>query len=429
MKTEVFTHDKLNEKLYYAKLDSGLSIFHIPKKGYIEKYAMFSTKYGSNDNKFIPVGETEAIEVPEGIAHFLEHKLFEEPTGNIFTKFSELGSYVNAFTNFNQTSYLFTCTDRFYENLELLVKFVQNPYFTDENVEKEKGIIEQEIRMYDDSPNWKVFFNCLKGMYHYHPVKIDIAGTVESIRKINKEFLYKCYNTFYSLENMVLVMVGDFDFEKVLKVIENALKNNKSVGDLNIKRFYPEEPKNIKESILEESLQVSTPLFNIGFKDIDLGYDGDMLLKKEIETNILLDLLFGKSSELYQKLYEAGLINNTFGSQYVGYKDYGHSIIGGESIKPKEVLDMILKHLEKIKINGLSKMDFMRIKKKFLGYHIMDFDSIEFIANSFTSYYFKNTSLFKYMNTLENISLEDLQTRLDKHFREDNFVISIVNPQ
>lgn len=425
----MFTHDKLNEKLYYAKLDSGLSIFHIPKKGYIEKYAMFSTKYGSNDNKFIPVGDTEAIEVPEGIAHFLEHKLFEEPTGNIFTKFSELGSYVNAFTNFNQTSYLFTCTDRFYENLELLVKFVQNPYFTDENVEKEKGIIEQEIRMYDDSPNWKVFFNCLKGMYHYHPVKIDIAGTVESIRKINKEFLYKCYNTFYSLENMVLVMVGDFDFEKALKVIENALKNNKSVGDLNIKRFYPEEPKNINESILEERLQVSSPLFNIGFKDIDLGYDGDMLLKKEIETNILLDLLFGKSSELYQKLYEAGLINNTFGSQYIGYKDYGHSIIGGESIKPKEVLDMILKHLEKTKTNGLNKTDFMRIKKKFLGYHIMDFDSIEFVANSFTSYYFKNTSLFKYMNTLENISLEDLQKRLDKHFREDNFVISIVNPQ
>ncbi|KPU28331.1 zinc protease [Caloranaerobacter sp. TR13] len=429
MKTEVFTHDKLNEKLNFTKLDNGLSVYHIPKKGYVEKYAMFSTKYGSNDNKFIPVGETQPIEVPEGIAHFLEHKLFEEPTGNIFTKFSELGSYVNAFTNFNQTSYLFTCTDKFYENLELLVKFVQNPYFTDENVEKEKGIIEQEIRMYDDSPNWKVFFNCLRGMYHYHPIKIDIAGTVQSIKKINKEFLYKCYSTFYSLENMVLVMVGDFDFQKALKVIENALKNNSSTEDLNIKRFYPEEPKNIKESILEETLQVASPLFNIGFKDLDLGYDGDMLLKKDIETNILLDLLFGRSSELYQKLYEAGLINNTFGSQYIGYKDYGHSIIGGESINPKEVLNMVLKYLEKIKKSGFNKTEFIRIKKKFIGYHIMDFDSIEFIANSFTSYYFRNTSLFKYMNTLENISLEDVQKRLDKHFREDNFVISIVNPQ
>ncbi|WP_156099390.1 EF-P 5-aminopentanol modification-associated protein YfmH [Caloranaerobacter azorensis] len=428
MKIEVSTHDKLNEKLNFAKLDSGLNVFHIPKKGYVEKYAMFSTNYGSNDNKFIPVGETEAIEVPEGIAHFLEHKLFEEPTGNIFAKFSELGSYVNAFTNFNQTSYLFTCTDKFYENLEVLVKFVQNPYFTDENVEKEKGIIEQEIRMYDDSPNWKVFSNCLKGMYHYHPVRIDIAGTVESIKKINKEFLYKCYNTFYSLENMVLVMVGDFDFEKALEVVNNALKSSKSKGDLNIKRFYPKEPKHINESILEERLQVSSPLFNIGFKDIDLGYDGDMLLKKEIETNILLDLLFGKSSELYQKLYEDGLINNTFGSQYIGHKDYGHSIIGGESVEPKKVLETIIKYLEKIKINGLNETDFIRIKKKSLGYHIMDFDSIEFIANSFTSYYFKNASLFEYMNILENISLEDLQKRLEKHFREDNFVISIVNP-
>ena len=209
MKNKFYKNRIINEEVISAKLDSGLDVLLIPKKGYIKKYAIFSTKYGSNDNKFIPINENDVIQVPEGIAHFLEHKLFEEPEGNIFDEFSKLGTNVNAFTNFNQTSYLFSCTDNFCESLELLIKFVQNPYFTDENVEKEKGIIAQEIKMYEDNPGWRVFFNALKGMYFEHPVKIDIAGTIESIQNIDKETLYKCYNTFYNPKNMVLVTVGE----------------------------------------------------------------------------------------------------------------------------------------------------------------------------------------------------------------------------
>ena len=184
---KIFKNEELNQKLYYKKSNKGLDVYFMPKKGFTKQYASFSTRYGSIDNKFVPLGEDEIIEVPEGIAHFLEHKLFEEPDINVFDKFSKLGSSANAFTSFTQTSYLFSSTEKFYENLRLLVKFVQNPYFTDENIQKEKGIIAQEIKMYEDDASWRVFFNALNALYHNHPVKIDIAGTVESIQEIDKD--------------------------------------------------------------------------------------------------------------------------------------------------------------------------------------------------------------------------------------------------
>lgn len=428
MKYKVIKHDKLNEEIYIKELDSGLKVFIMPKKGFTKKYAVYTTNYGSNDNVFVPIEEDNSIRVPEGIAHFLEHKLFEEPEGNIFNEFSKLGSYVNAYTNFNQTAYLFSSTDKFYDNLRVLLRFVEHPYFTDENVEKEKGIIEQEIKMYDDAPNWKVFFNCLNGLYHEHPVKIDIAGTVESIRKIDKDTLYKCYNTFYNPNNMILFMVGNVDFSKAIDVIREVHGRNKVSQDVQIKRIYPVESKNIKQKLVEEHFDVSTPLFNIGFKDIDLGYDGDKLLKKNIETNIILDMVFGNSSEFYQDLYNEGLINNTFGSRYVGHKDYGHSILAGESKSPKEVMDKIMVHVKTLRQNGLNEEDFHRTRKKLIGYHLMDFNSLEYIANTFTSYYFNNISLFQYLTVLENINLTDVEERFLKHFTEDNWTLSIVSP-
>ena len=192
-------NETIDEKIFNRESNNGLKIFFMPKKGYTKKYAVLSTDYGSIDNSFLPIGESEVIEVPEGIAHFLEHKLFEEKDRNIFESFSDIGAQVNAYTNFNQTSYLFYTTENFYEGLGLLIDFVQNPYLTDENVEKEKGIIAQEIMMYEDNANWRVYFNLLRAMYHNHPIRIDIAGTVESINTIDKEMLYKAYNTFYNL--------------------------------------------------------------------------------------------------------------------------------------------------------------------------------------------------------------------------------------
>lgn len=422
-------NEKLKEELYIKELDNGLKVFYMPKQSYLKKYAIYATNYGSNDNKFIPIGENDFKQFPEGIAHFLEHKLFEEPEGNIFNKFSQLGSFVNAFTNFNQTAYLFSCTDRFYENLELLVNFVQKPYFTEENVNKEKGIIEQEILMYNDSADWKVYFNCLDGMYQKHPVKIDIAGTVDSINKINKDDLYKCYNTFYSPKNMILFMVGDIDFTKAIELINKHQRTDMEDYEGDIKREYPDEPKIINKKKIEEHLSVSTPMFNIGFKDLDIGFDGDKLIYKEILTNILLEMLFGESTEFYKQLYEEGLINNSFGAQFVAHRDYGHTIMGGESEKPEIVLDRLLDYINKQRNVGLSKDSFKRIKKKAIGQHVMDFNSIEFIANSFIGHHFNNSSILNYLDIMESVRFEDLEDRFNNHLTIDNYTLSLILPK
>ncbi len=428
MKINSVKSNRLNEEIYNVELSNGLKVFYMPKKDYVKKYAIYSTNYGSVDNSFIPIGEENEITVPEGIAHFLEHKLFEEPDVNIFDEFAKLGSYVNAFTSNNQTAYLFSCVDNFYENLELLVSFVQDPYFTDENIEKEKGIIQQEIRMYNDSPDWKVYSNCLSGMYVKHPVRIDIAGTIESIKSINKELLYRCYKTFYNPSNMLLFMIGDIDFEKALSIIEEKQKTTEILKK-EISRIKIQEPEAINEKIIEEKSSVSIPLFYIGYKDLDVGYDGEKLVHKEICTNILLEVLFGNSSNFYQKLYEEGLINDSFGFQYVGYKDYGHALLGGESSDPKEVYNRILENIENEVKKGISEEDFNRTKKKLIGYHIMDLNSIENIATGFINYYYRKYSIINYIDALEKVSISDIEERCKKFLNKESCCLSIVNPK
>lgn len=417
----------IKEKINIKELPNGLKIYYMPKKGYTKQYAIFATKYGSIDSKFRVGSQEKPIEVPDGIAHFLEHKLFEEEEGSIFDKFSHLGSNVNAYTNFTSTCYLFSSTDRFYENLELLVKFVQSPHFTEENVEKEKGIIEQEIRMYEDNPNWKVFFNALKALYHYHPVKIDIAGTVESINRITKEDLYTCYNTFYTPKNMMLFIVGDLDEEKVYKTVEeNMLWKNEGTEN-EIERYYPKEPDTVVQNKIEEKLSVSIPLFNIAFKDVDTGYGGAAFLKKDIITKMLLEMIFGRSSKLYKELYEDGLINDTFEGEYTGERDYGHSMIGGESKNPDQVYQRVLDHMKELEKKGLSKDDFERIKRKYIGEHLRSYNSIEFIATTFVAYHFRDIYIFDYMDTIKQIGFEEIQRRFEEHFQPERSVLSVIH--
>ena len=426
-KNEIYS-DVLDEKIHFKKLDNGLEIFIMPKKGYTKKYAIFGTNYGSIDNKFKIAGDEKTTEVPEGIAHFLEHKLFESEEGGVFNSFSKLGSSVNAYTNFNSTCYLFSCTDKFYDNLSILIDFVQSPYLTEENVEKEKGIIEQEIRMYEDNPNWKVFFNGLRSMYRNHPVKIDIAGTVESIYKITKEDLYTCYNTFYVPNNMMVFIVGDVDVDKAISTIENNLKSTFVNPKGQIERILPNEPIDISKKRVEEKLSVSIPLFNIAFKDNNNKLQGKDLLKKDIETKVILDMLFGRSSQLYKKLYDDGLINENFEREYTFDKSYGHSIIGGESKNPDEVYKIICSEIQKLKNQGLNKQDFERIKNKSIGQHISSYNSVEFIANTFTSYYFKGISLFDYIVELKDLDFDSLTNRFNEHFDIEKSILSIINP-
>ncbi|MGX4574677.1 EF-P 5-aminopentanol modification-associated protein YfmH, partial [Clostridioides difficile] len=417
---EKIVNDILKEEVYYEKLQNGLDVYFMPKRGFMKKYAILATNYGSNDLEFVPIGEDKKIRVNEGIAHFLEHKMFEQPDGgDAFDKFSKLGVNANAFTNFTMTAYLFSATENFYESLEHLIDYVQTPYFTDENVEKEKGIIAQEIKMYNDDPDWNVYFNCLKAMYVNYPARIDIAGTVDSIYKITKEELYKCYNTFYNPGNMALFVVGDLDVEKVIDVTKKS--NNYKVDKLSksIERFYPEEPEGVKEKEVIEKFPISMPMFNIGFKDSNVGLKGKELLRKEIVTDILVGMLFKKGSKLYEDLYMQGLINENFGAGFSSQVDYAFSIIAGDSKEPKKVKEIILDYIEKSKKEGLSKEEFERTKKKKIGSFIKCFDSINFIGNSFISYVFKDINLLDYLDIIKDITFEEVEERLKEHFKEE----------
>lgn len=417
----------VKEKVYRKTLKNGLEVFFLPKKGYAKQFASFSTKFGSNDLKFSK-RDGAMVEVPEGIAHFLEHKLFEEPEGNVFDRFAALGANVNAFTNFNITAYYFTSTDYFYENLSYLINFVQNPYFTDENVEKEKGIIGQEIKMYQDNPQWKVFFNFLKGMYQIHPVKNDIAGTIESITRTTKEDLYNCYETFYHPSNMVLFIAGDLDKDQVFQEVEKNFENIKVSEPVEIERYMSKEPDEISNNLVEERLSVSTPLFNLGYKDFHVGIKGTELMKKEIIIRLLLDIVFGKSSTLFEGLYDEGLVDHSFSADYISEVDYGHSILSGESTDPYLVKKFVDEHISHLKVNGLDKRDFERVQRKQIGEALSYFNSMEYTGNSFVSYYFKDINYFDYIQLLKDVTIEDINEYLMKHFDEERQVLSIIKP-
>ncbi len=425
---KIFKNEELNQKLYYKKSNKGLDVYFMPKKGFTKQYASFSTRYGSIDNKFVPLGEDEIIEVPEGIAHFLEHKLFEEPDINVFDKFSKLGSSANAFTSFTQTSYLFSSTEKFYENLKLLVKFVQNPYFTDENIQKEKGIIAQEIKMYEDDASWRVFFNALNALYHNHPVKIDIAGTVESIQKIDKDLLYTCYRTFYNNSNMNLFIVGDLSFDQIMKEIESVEVENLRTSE-DIKRIFPNEPEKINKKLIEEEMATSNPLFYIGFKDLNLGLEGREDVKKDMISNILLDMLFGESSEFYNELYSKGEISSHFGAYYTGNYNFGHSFVVGEADNPKKIYQNVIEHISKPCEQTLDIESFNRVKSNEIGNFIMNFDSVDYIGNIGANFALSDFNILDYLDLLREIEFKDIIERYNEHLNEDNSILSIINPE
>ena len=419
---------KVKEKLYFEKLDNGMPILIIPKKGMRKKYMIWGTNYGSNDNVFVVPGEEKENKVPNGVAHFLEHKMFEQENGtNSLDVLTALGVEANAYTTNDHTAYLFECTNNFYEAMDELMDYVQNPYFTDENVEKEKGIIGQEIMMYDDYPDWKVYLNAMQAMYHNNPIKIDIVGTIDSISKIDKEILYKCYNTFYNPSNMVMVVCGDFEPEKLLEEIKKRLKDTKANGK--IKRMYPEEPESIVKEKIEQTLEVSKPMYTIGIKDKPInnrGDNSDQIIKKDIALQILLELLVGKSSKLYRKLYDEGIIYGGIGFSHEFSKTYDHILISGQADDPEKVYSMVKNEIENFKQNGINENDFNRIKKKLYGEYIEEYNDVSDIARMFLSDYMKGINSFEYLERIENIDVEYLTLVLNDVFKKDKMVISIV---
>lgn len=422
---ESIRYEHLQETLYYEVMDNGLHVYILPKPGFQKTYATFATKYGSVDNHFQVEGQAE-VKVPDGIAHFLEHKMFEEPTGDIFATFASHGASANAFTSFDQTVYLFSATEYVNENIQTLVAFVQNPYFTDQNVEKEKGIIGQEIDMYADNPDWRVYFGLIEAMYQKHPVHIDIAGTVESIRTITKEMLYECYNTFYHPSNMLLFVVGGVDPQEVIDMVRSNQEQKDYKPQGSIQRFFEPEPEQVGEARREAKLAVSLPKCLFGFKETDVGLTGEQLLRRDMTTQLMMDLLFGSSTRLFQKLYDEDLISDSFGHEYNSSPQYAFSAIGGDTKDPDQLLARIREEVDAIVEKGFESTDFERARKKKIGGYLRMLNSPENIAHEFTRQQFRGGDFFNMLPLYESITLEDVNLRLREHIRWDHLAVSLV---
>ena len=420
---QVIENLKVKEKLYIEKLENGLTVMIIPKTGIQKKYVIWGTNYGSNDNKFIVPGEVNETEVPNGVAHFLEHKLFEQENGtNSLDTLTALGVNANAYTTNDHTAYLFECTDNFYEALDELMDYVQHPYFTDENVEKEKGIIGQEIMMYDDYPDWQVYLNAMKAMYHENPIKIDITGTIETISHIDKDILYKCYKTFYNPSNMALVVAGDFKPEEILQEIKNRLVENENQGE--IKRIYTEEDESIVQEKIEKNFEVSRPLFTIGIKDNPK--DQEEIVKKHIAIEILMNLILGRSSDLYKKLYDDGIISGQPSLDYEFGQTYAHVLITGQSTDPEKIYQEFKEKVKQLKEQSVNEQDFERIKKLIYGGYVKEYNDIQDISRMFLADYFKGINSFDYLEEIESVNIKYLNQILTDIFKEEKMILSIV---
>ena len=417
----IIENNKVKEKLYIEKLDNGLTVMILPRKNVRKKYIICGPRFGSIDNKFIIPGKAEETVLPDGVAHFLEHKMFEQKSGiNSLDTLTAIGVNANAYTTNDHTAYLYEATDNFYDALDEYMDYIQNPYYTDENVEKEKGIIAQEIKMYEDYPEWQVYLNAIKCMYKDFPVRLDIAGSVESIANITKEMLYDCYNNFYTPSNMAMAICGDFEVEKILEEIRKriTIKENKELP----KRIYPDEPEKINQKELVTKMELSNPIFTIGFKDkIE-----ENMVKKHIAIEIILNTLFGKSSKLYKELTDNNTLIGNLDLEYEYSKEYSFILITGQSRNPRKVYERINEEIQNAIKNGLNKEDFERNKKKVYGDYITEYNSVEDTARMFLADYFKGVNSFDYLEEYNNVNVEYAEKVLKKVFDLNKEVLSIV---
>lgn len=424
MEVKKLQSSRVGDAYYEIDHPSGLKLFVYPKENSKSTYAVFGTKYGSVDTCFKRSDETEVCTVPEGIAHFLEHKLFENEDCDAFARYAKTGASANAYTSFDMTCYLFSCTENVYESLEILFDFVQSPYFTEQTVEKEQGIIGQEIRMYDDDPNWRVMFNLLCALYQNHPVRIDIAGTVESIAQITPELLYRCYNTFYNLNNMVMCVVGNVDVEKVCALADKMLKPSAPVI---VEKTFQEEPRAIVKPYVEQKLSVAVPMFQLGFKEAVTAQR--KTTQELVQTEILLEILASESSPLFRRLLDAELINEaSFSYEYFEGPGYASIIFAGESRDPEQAAKIIREEIQKLKASGVEKSAFLRAQKAIYGRNVAALNSSENIANSMVSLYFAGRELFSYLDTIAQTTLEQVNDALNQQLDETYAALSVVKP-
>lgn len=421
---KIWTAERVGAEYECLIHKSGLTVYFMKMPNKIKKAAMISAKFGSINFSFT-MKDGRKVSVPNGTAHFLEHKLFEGKEGNAFDFYAKTGAKANAYTSNDKTAYYFTCSDQFEENLEVLLSFVRNPYLTEENVEKEKGIIAQEIKMYEDEPGWQGYFTMVQGLYQKHPIRRDIAGTVEDIYSLTPALLMDCYNRFYHPSNLVLAVAGDLDREKILAAVDRYFP----AGD-----YLPETKQEIEEpdeagvEYVEKSMLVSRPIFHLGFKDQETNVGGFALSKKEAEVEILLEYLFGKSSPFYNELYEKGIINGEFDCWYDLSDYFSFCVVNGESDEPEEVRNCAFRHIENFLKEGVDEERFLEIRNGLYGSIVMELDHAYPMVNRIVGNFMNGSEAIQLIDALMELKSSDLVERAKKLFARERSCMSVINP-
>ena len=410
--------EQLHEEYYRLEHPSGLTVKKKKKKDFGSVFAKIGTRFGSIYSHFLHNGKE--VRVPDGTAHYLEHKLFESEDGDAFSKYAKTGASANAYTSFDSTAYLFSCTERFEESLKILIDLIQSPYFTPETVAKEQGIIGQEIKMYEDSPDWRVLMNLLQSMYHQHPIRIDIAGSVDTIAEITPEILYECYHSYYNLHNMVLTVVGKVEPQQVLSILNETLRNDEPVQT---ELLLPEEPETIVTPYVEQILPVTLPLFEIGFKH---ACPAPRTSAEMLAGELLLDCFCGRSSALYRRLHDEKLANATLSSEQMTGIGYHCVLLGGESRDPKAAYELISEALLELRRTGVQQEDFERARRA--GYRSMvgTLDNKQSLSSELMTGEFTGREFFDAFRVLQELKLSDVNDLLERSLDPTKCVLSVI---
>ena len=418
------SYPKLDETICREVLPNGLTVAVVPRKGFSKKLAYFVTDFGSIHTAFRYEGRD--YRVPDGIAHYLEHKMFDLPGGrDVSAEFASYGASTNAFTSYDMTAYYFSCTDHFEECLRLLLEFVSTPYFTQESVDKERGIIDQEIGMNLDAPDSVVFENLARAMYRNHPIRVPILGTSETIREITPEDLYLCHKAFYAPENMMLCVIGDVEPEMVAAVARQVLGDSPREAAVKLRPW--EEDMACDGQTVRASMEVAMPTFTLAFKAEPLGR-GEAAIAQEMVADLAAEALFGESSDLYLKMYDAGIIDSSFGGGFETVDGCALFTCGGDSQDPEAVKQAILEEMDRIRAQGIRQEDFDRMKRSALGRRIKSLDSFDATCFRVCAYHFSDFDYFRFPQIYQNLSKEDVEAFLDRVARPERAVLSVIDP-
>ena len=413
----------LEETVCREVLPNGLTVLVVPRPGFRKKLAYFVTDFGSVHRCFTLDGKH--YEAPQGVAHYLEHKMFDMPWGEVSADFAALGANPNAFTSYDMTAYYFSCTENFESCLKLLLQFVSTAYFTEESVAKEQGIIGQEIDMAADSPDSRIFEQLMEGMYPHHRIRETILGTRQSLTGITPQVLETCHRAFYTPENMVLCVVGNVDPTEVAAMAREVLGDEKRPAAA--KEPIPEEEMCCLKNLVDTRMEVAMPMFQLGFK-CECPGKGESAVREEIIGDLAAEALFGESSALYLQMYEDGLIDSSFGGGYETVDGMAILTCSGDSEDPEGVREAVLAGLETLLSAGIPEEDFLRMKRSALGRRIRDLDSFDSTCFRLCAYHFSGFAYPEFPALYQSIQKEEVQAFLRRVVTRQRCCLSVIRP-